>query len=76
MRICSSPCSASNWREKVLPQLASGATVLLGAHGNSLRALVKHLEHISDEDIAKFEIPTGQPRIYSVDADAFTLLTA
>ena len=45
----------------------SGKRVLVAAHGNSLRALVKHLEGISDEDIMKVEIPTGQPLVYKLD---------
>lgn len=64
------------WREHILPQLESGATVLLGAHGNSLRALVKHLEGITDEEIAHFEIGTGKPRIYDFAAGRTHLLTA
>jgi 2,3-bisphosphoglycerate-dependent phosphoglycerate mutase len=53
----------------VVPQLRSGKTVLIAAHGNSLRALVKHLSGISDEDITGLEIPTGQPIVYAMDAD-------
>jgi 2,3-bisphosphoglycerate-dependent phosphoglycerate mutase len=49
--------------------LRSGETVLVSAHGNSLRALVKHLSGISDADITGLEIPTGQPIIYELDAD-------
>lgn len=51
----------------IVPQLASGATVLISAHGNSLRALVKHLSGISNEKITGLEIPTGQPIIYELD---------
>lgn len=51
----------------IAPALASGETVLVAAHGNSLRALVKHLSGISDEDIAALEIPTGQPIVYVLD---------
>jgi 2,3-bisphosphoglycerate-dependent phosphoglycerate mutase len=51
----------------IAPQLVSGQTVLVAAHGNSLRALVKHLEHIDDDDVALLEIPTGQPRAYLLD---------
>jgi 2,3-bisphosphoglycerate-dependent phosphoglycerate mutase len=57
----------------IVPQLAEGATVLISAHGNSLRALVKHLSDISDDEIAGLEIPTGQPLIYELD-DALTAL--
>ena len=52
------------WEESILPQLSKGETVIVSAHGNSLRALVKHLSGISDEDITGLEIPTGQPIIY------------
>ncbi|MBX3088941.1 MAG: 2,3-bisphosphoglycerate-dependent phosphoglycerate mutase, partial [Cryobacterium sp.] len=51
------------------PALASGRTVLVVAHGNSLRALVKHLDGISDEDIAELNIPTGIPLVYELDAN-------
>ena len=51
----------------IAPQLAAGKTVLVAAHGNSLRALVKHLSGISDADITGLEIPTGQPIIYDLD---------
>jgi 2,3-bisphosphoglycerate-dependent phosphoglycerate mutase len=52
------------WESAILPVLASGETVIISAHGNSLRALVKHLSQISDEDITGLEIPTGQPIVY------------
>ena len=55
------------WQSDILPVLASGETVIVSAHGNSLRALVKHLSGISDEDIAGLEIPTGQPIVYQFD---------
>ncbi|MHA3722994.1 phosphoglyceromutase [Leucobacter sp. HY1910] len=57
------------WEGTVLPELRAGKTVLITAHGNSLRALVKHLEGISDEDIASLNIPTGMPLVYEIDAD-------
>ena len=57
------------WESAILPVLASGETVIISAHGNSLRALVKHLSGISDEDITGLEIPTGQPIVYEFDAD-------
>ncbi len=57
------------WESTILPQLAKGETVIISAHGNSLRALVKHLSGISDDDITGLEIPTGQPIVYSFDAD-------
>lgn len=49
------------------PDLVAGKTVLLAAHGNSIRALVKHLDGISDEDIAGLNIPTGIPLVYELD---------
>ncbi|MBU0669358.1 MAG: 2,3-diphosphoglycerate-dependent phosphoglycerate mutase [Alphaproteobacteria bacterium] len=52
------------WESAILPVLSSGETVLISAHGNSLRALVKHLSGISDEEITGLEIPTGQPIVY------------
>ncbi|MEL6877138.1 MAG: 2,3-diphosphoglycerate-dependent phosphoglycerate mutase [Pseudomonadota bacterium] len=55
------------WESAILPVLASGETVIISAHGNSLRALVKHLSKISDEDITGLEIPTGEPIIYDFD---------
>ena len=51
----------------IAPQLRAGETVLIAAHGNSLRALVKHLSGISDDEITGLEIPTGQPIIYELD---------
>jgi len=57
------------WEDAILPVLARGETVIIAAHGNSLRALVKHLSGISDADITDLEIPTGQPIIYDFDAD-------
>ena len=55
------------WESAIRPVLASGKTVLISAHGNSLRALVKHLSTISDDDITGLEIPTGQPIVYQFD---------
>jgi 2,3-bisphosphoglycerate-dependent phosphoglycerate mutase len=57
------------WQSDILPVLASGRTVLVSAHGNSLRALVKHLSGISDADITGLEIPTGEPIVYDFDAN-------
>lgn len=57
------------WYDALVPDLRNGHTVLVSAHGNSLRALVKHLEHISDEDIPALNIPTGVPRVYDLDDD-------
>ncbi|HWK41928.1 MAG TPA: 2,3-diphosphoglycerate-dependent phosphoglycerate mutase [Croceibacterium sp.] len=56
------------WEGTVRPVLAGGETVIVSAHGNSLRALVKHLSGISDDDITALEIPTGQPIVYEFDA--------
>ncbi len=55
------------WEGEIVPDLRSGKTVLVAAHGNSLRALVKHLDGISDEDIAALNIPTGMPLVYELD---------
>jgi 2,3-bisphosphoglycerate-dependent phosphoglycerate mutase len=57
------------WESSIVPDLESGATVLVAAHGNSLRAIVKHLDEISDEDIAGLNIPTGQPLVYELGND-------
>ncbi|CAN5164689.1 MAG: phosphoglyceromutase [Nocardioides sp.] len=61
------------WDEVIKAQLAAGTTVLVTAHGNSLRALVKHLDGISDADIAALNIPTAQPLVYHLD-DSFAPL--
>ena len=58
------PC----WRQRIVPQLQAGRSVLVCAHGNSLRALAKLLEDISEQDITEFNIPTGVPRVYELDA--------
>jgi 2,3-bisphosphoglycerate-dependent phosphoglycerate mutase len=55
------------WYDAAVPQLRAGLALLVVAHGNSLRALVKHLEHVSDADIAELNIPTGAPRRYRFD---------
>jgi len=57
------------YESAIFPALAAGGTVLVSAHGNSLRALVKHLSHISDDDITGLEIPTGQPIVFDFGAD-------
>lgn len=57
------------WEERIAPDLRAGKRVLIAAHGNSLRALVKHLSGISDADIASLEIPTGQPIVYELADD-------
>jgi 2,3-bisphosphoglycerate-dependent phosphoglycerate mutase len=58
-----------SWKTRIAPELKSGKRVLISAHGNSLRALVKHLSGISDDEITGLEIPTGQPIIYDLDDD-------
>ncbi|HKT15618.1 MAG TPA: 2,3-diphosphoglycerate-dependent phosphoglycerate mutase [Allosphingosinicella sp.] len=55
------------WQERIAPALSAGARVLISAHGNSLRALVKHLSNIPDDEIVGLEIPTGQPIVYELD---------
>jgi 2,3-bisphosphoglycerate-dependent phosphoglycerate mutase len=55
------------WYDAIVPDLVAGKTVLVAAHGNSLRAIVKHLDQISDEAIAKLNIPTGIPLRYDLD---------
>lgn len=55
------------WHDKIAPAILSGKRVLVAAHGNSLRALAKHIEGISDADIMGLEIPTGQPLVYRLD---------
>ncbi|HEX8641373.1 MAG TPA: 2,3-diphosphoglycerate-dependent phosphoglycerate mutase [Allosphingosinicella sp.] len=55
------------WEEQIVPALRRGERVLISAHGNSLRALVKHLSRIPDDEITGLEIPTGQPIVYELD---------
>lgn len=57
------------WETRIAPELKSGKRVLISAHGNSLRALVKHLSNIPDEEITSLEIPTGQPIVYDLADD-------
>lgn len=57
------------WEETIVPEIKAGKKVLITAHGNSLRALVKHLDHISNEEILKLNIPTGIPLVYELDKD-------
>ncbi len=57
------------WESKIVPELKAGKNVLISAHGNSLRALVKFLENLSDDEIIKTEIPTGVPKLYVLDKD-------
>ena len=55
------------WHDVIVPDLVAGLRVLVSAHGNSLRALVKHLERIGDDQIAGLNIPTGIPLVYELD---------
>ncbi|MGO1459596.1 MAG: phosphoglyceromutase [Flaviflexus sp.] len=57
------------WDEEIVPDIKSGKTVLIAAHGNSLRAIVKHLDGVSDEEISGLNIPTGIPLYYELDED-------
>jgi len=57
------------WNDSIAPAIRSGRRVLISAHGNSLRALIKHLDNISDDDIVGVNIPTGQPLVYELDDD-------
>ncbi|KPK44945.1 MAG: phosphoglyceromutase [Phycisphaerae bacterium SG8_4] len=57
------------WHTYVAPEVKKGKRILMSAHGNSLRALVKHLDNISDEDITQLNIPTGIPLVYELDKD-------
>jgi len=57
------------WYDAIVPDLAAHGCVLVVAHGNSLRALVKHLDGVSAEEIVELNIPTGIPRVYDLDAD-------
>ena len=57
------------WNEEIAPAIKSGKRILISAHGNSLRALIKMLDGISDDDIVGLNIPNGQPLVYELDAD-------
>lgn len=57
------------WYDAIVPDLQAGETVLIAAHGNSLRALVKHLDGLSEEEVVGLNIPTGQPLRYDLDDD-------
>ncbi|MDR2620162.1 MAG: phosphoglyceromutase [Propionibacteriaceae bacterium] len=62
------------WYDRIIPDLRAGKTVLIAAHGNSLRALVKHLDQIPDAEISELNIPTGIPLYYELDDDMVPLL--
>jgi 2,3-bisphosphoglycerate-dependent phosphoglycerate mutase len=55
------------WNESIAPAIGKGRRVLISAHGNSLRALIKHLDNVSEDDIVALNIPTGQPLVYELD---------
>jgi 2,3-bisphosphoglycerate-dependent phosphoglycerate mutase len=57
------------WNASLAPAIRSGQRVLVSAHGNSLRALVKYLDNIADQDIVGLNIPNGEPLVYELDAD-------
>jgi 2,3-bisphosphoglycerate-dependent phosphoglycerate mutase len=57
------------WESEIVPLLHKGTKLLIAAHGNSLRALVKHLDHVSNEEIVELNIPTGIPLVYELDED-------
>ena len=57
------------WENTIVPEIKTGKVVLIAAHGNSLRAIVKHLDGISDDDIAAVNIPTGIPLVYELDEE-------
>jgi 2,3-bisphosphoglycerate-dependent phosphoglycerate mutase len=57
------------WHERIAPEIHKGTRVLISAHGNSLRGLIKYLDDIADDAIPKLEIPTGRPLIYELDGD-------
>ncbi len=57
------------WHQRIAPALQRNQRVLIAAHGNSLRALVKYLDHVSDDDIVELNIPTGVPLVYELDAN-------
>jgi 2,3-bisphosphoglycerate-dependent phosphoglycerate mutase len=55
------------WNDSIAPAIRSGRQVVVAAHGNSLRALVKHLDRVGDEEIVKLNIPTARPLVYELD---------
>jgi len=61
------------WEDEIAPAVRGGRRVIIAAHGNSLRALVKHLDGVSDEDIVRLNIPTGIPLVYELDDDLKSL---
>merc|ERR1712037_195816 len=63
------------WETEIQPQLKAGKTVFVAAHGNSIRAIVKFIENISDDVIPGLEIPTGTPLVYQLDKDLKPIAT-
>jgi 2,3-bisphosphoglycerate-dependent phosphoglycerate mutase len=57
------------WHGTIAPAVKSGESVIVAAHGNSLRALIKYLDDVSDQEIVGLNVPTGQPLVYELDAD-------
>ena len=57
------------WHKEIVPQIKQNQRVLIVAHGNSLRSLIKHLDQVSDEEITQYNIPTGNPLVYELDQD-------
>jgi len=57
------------WKDSIAPALTRGRRVLVAAHGNSLRALIKYLDNVADDDIVGINIPTARPLVYELDAD-------
>lgn len=60
-------CVLEDWRERIAPDLLEGKRVIISAHGNTLRALVKYLDHLSSDGVADLNIPTGTPLVYELD---------
>lgn len=57
------------WEQEICPKIRAGRRIVIAAHGNSLRALIKHLDGISDEEIVEMNVPTGMPLVYELDAE-------
>ena len=57
------------WKKEIVPKIKAGQKIIVSAHGNSLRALVKHLDNISDDEISSLNIPTGRPLVYEFDEE-------
>ncbi len=57
------------WYDAIVPDLRTGQTVLVAAHGNSLRALIKHLDGMTPEQVVELNLPTGEPLVYELDDD-------